>query len=65
MTDIEERLLKNQIEIMWTLSYLLGRAAPELLGRGGELDHMRDDLRISSNVSRALVDACRKRDTKS
>lgn len=56
MTDIEARILQNQIEIMWTLSYLLGRAAPELAGRGGELDRMRGDLAAAAKDTRALRD---------
>lgn len=62
MTAIEECLLQNQVEIMWALSYLLGKAAPELAGRGGELDRMRDDLAASAKNSNRLLDTCRKRD---
>lgn len=54
MTDIEERLLKNQTEIMWTLSYLLEQASPTLVGRGGALDRMRDDLAAACRATKAL-----------
>jgi hypothetical protein len=40
----EVRILQNQVEIMWTLSYLLKCAAPDLVGKGGELDRMCQDL---------------------
>jgi len=55
MTDVETRILKNQIEIMWALNYLLSKAAPDLVGRGGELDRMCDDLADASRVSRELL----------
>lgn len=57
MTDTEARTLENQVEIMWTLSYLLSKAAPDLVGRNGELDRMRDDLAQASKKSRAMIDA--------
>lgn len=44
MTEIEKRILQNQTEIMWALSYLLERASPSLVGKGGLLDQMRVDL---------------------
>lgn len=56
MTDREARILENQIEIMWSLSYLLGKAAPDLLGRGGELDRMRDDLAAASKDTKRLLE---------
>jgi hypothetical protein len=37
-------ILENQIEIMGALSLLLRFAAPDLVGRAGELDRQRDDL---------------------
>lgn len=55
MTDIEVRTLQNQIEIMWTLAHLLRCAKPDLIGRGGELDRMRDDLATASKSTRALI----------
>jgi hypothetical protein len=44
MTEAETRTLKNQIEIMWTLHYILRIIKPDLIGHGGELDRIRDDL---------------------
>lgn len=44
MVEVEIRILSNQIEIMWALSYLLAEAEPDLVGRGGALDRMRNDL---------------------
>lgn len=44
MTKEEKLILKNQIEVMWVLNLLLGKLLPDLVGRGGELDRMRDDL---------------------
>lgn len=57
MTDAETRILENQVEIMWTLNYLLSKVAFDLVGRGGELDRMRDDLVQASKKSRAMIDA--------
>lgn len=57
MTEPEARILENQVEIMWTLSYLLSKAAPDLVGRNGELDQMRKDLTLASKKSRAMIDA--------
>lgn len=57
MTDAETRILKNQVEIMWALSYLLSKSAPDLVGRNGEMDRMREDLAHASKKSRAMVDA--------
>ena len=57
MTEVESRILKNQIEIMWTLNIALGKLLPELVGRGGELDRMRDDLADASKETRKLVEA--------
>lgn len=56
MTDIEVRILRNQIEIMWTLHYLLECAKPDMVGRAGHLDRMRDDLRIASNDTKKFCD---------
>lgn len=45
MTDEHAQcILRNQIEIMGTLSILLRHVKPELVGRAGELDRQRDDL---------------------
>lgn len=59
MTEIEARSLQNQVEIMWTLSYLLKCARPDLVGRAGELDRMCDDLAAASKVTKALLEASR------
>jgi hypothetical protein len=56
MTDFEIRVLKNQTEIMRVLNLLLGKLLPDLVGRGGELDRMRDDLTDASKATRALLD---------
>lgn len=37
-------ILQNQIEIMGALTLLLRYAAPNLIGKAGELDRQRDDL---------------------
>jgi len=44
MNDESECILQNQIEIMGALLLLLRHAAPNLVGKGGELDRQRDDL---------------------
>ena len=59
MTDAETRILKNQIEIMWTLSYILGRVAADLVGCGGELDRMCDELADASKKTAKLLGAGR------
>jgi len=53
--DVETRILKNQIEIMWTLHYLLKCAAPNLVGKNGELDRMRDDLINANRETKKLI----------
>lgn len=55
MTAVEERILKNQFEIMWTLHYLLKCSAPDLVGRGGQLDRMLDDLVVASKDTQATI----------
>lgn len=55
MNDVETRILKNQIEIMWTLHYLLKCAAPNLVGKNGELDRMRDDLINANRETKKLI----------
>lgn len=52
----ESRILQNQVEIMWTLSYLLICAAPDLDGRGGELDRMRQDLAGAAKDTTRLLE---------
>lgn len=56
MTDTETRILENQVEIMWTLSYLLSKVVPNLVGRNGELDQMRSDLAHSCKKTRSMID---------
>jgi hypothetical protein len=56
MTEAEARILRNQTEIMWTLSYLLKCAKPDLAGKAGELDRMRDDLASASKDTKTFVD---------
>lgn len=51
-----DRILKNQVEIIWTLHYLLGCAKPDLIGKIGELDRMRDDLVCATKESRKLLE---------
>jgi len=55
MTEAEIRILRNQIEIMWVLNLLLGKLLPDLVGRGGELDSMRDDLASASKNTKMFV----------
>jgi hypothetical protein len=55
MTEAETRILKNQIEIMWALNRLLGKLLPDLVGRGGELDRMRDDLATASKETKSVL----------
>jgi hypothetical protein len=57
VTSIEDRALRNQIEIMWALYKLLSMAAPDLVGRGGEIDRMRDDLVQASKATTALLES--------
>ena len=56
MTEIEMRTLKNQIEIMWTLHYLLSKVAPDLVGLSGELDSYREDLCNASKETKVLIE---------
>jgi len=55
MTETEARILRNQIEIIWTLHYLLECAKPDLVGKAGQLDRMRDDLRAASKDTKAFL----------
>lgn len=55
MTEIEARILKNQFEIIWALNYLLKGANRDLVGRGGELDRLCDDLRHAANDTLGLI----------
>ena len=57
MNEAEARILKNQIEIMWTLHYVLEKLVPELVGRAGAVDRMRDDLAYASKETKKLVEA--------
>lgn len=57
MTEVERRILQNQVEIMWTLNCALGKLLPDLVGRGGELDMMRSDLAHASRTTRIMVEA--------
>jgi len=54
--DAEKRILHNQIEIMCTLNLILKKLCPDLAGRGGELDRMRDDLAIAAKNTKALLE---------
>lgn len=56
MTNIEKRILTNQIEILWTLKYLLECAKPDLIGKAGQLDRMCDDLRYAAKDTKGLLD---------
>lgn len=56
MTEVEKRILKNQTEILWAINIALGKMLPDLVGRGGELDRIRDDLRIAAKDTTALVE---------
>lgn len=55
MTEIEKCILANQTEILWTLRRLLERADPDLVGRGGEVDRMRDDLIAAAKRTQAML----------
>jgi hypothetical protein len=55
MAPAETRILQNQIEIMWTLSYLLKCVKPDLVGKAGELDRMRDDLAAACKHTKAIM----------
>lgn len=56
MNIIEERILKNQMGIMWTLSHLLKLASPTLVGRNGALDQMCDDLATASKETKTVME---------
>lgn len=55
MTDTERRILQNQIEIMWVLKRVLEKLAPDLVGRAGEIDRMRDDIAAAAKDTQALL----------
>lgn len=57
MSEAEKRILKNQIEIMWTLHYILKSVKPDLVGRAGELDRFLDDLLCASKDTTKLLEA--------
>lgn len=56
MTEIEKRILQNQIEMMWVIHLSLGKLLPDLVGRGGELDRFRDDLAYACKKTKKLID---------
>jgi hypothetical protein len=56
MTEAEIRILRNQVEIMWVLSLLLGKLCPDLVGRNGELDGMRADLAHACKTTNAFIE---------
>lgn len=56
MDDARARSLRNQMDIMWTLHWLVGKQHPEFVGRGGEVDAIRDDLATSAKATKALLD---------
>lgn len=56
MTEAEKRILQNQIDIMWFLHRFMGKHEPELVGRCGELDAMRDDLAAACKDSKKLLE---------
>lgn len=52
----EKRILENQLEIMWTLHLLIGKTCPDLVGKAGEVDRMRDDLRTAAQDTKAALE---------
>lgn len=54
--SIQARILENQVEIIWTLRFLLECAKPELVGRAGALDRMRDDLLVAAKATRSMLE---------
>ena len=56
MNEIEKRILNNQIEIMTALSYIITKAYPDLVGRGGELDRYKEDLFAAYKATRKLLE---------
>lgn len=56
MSDAERRILQNQVEIMYALHDVLARLSPDLVGRAGALDRMRDDLRMAAKDTRAILE---------
>lgn len=55
MDDRTKQILKNQAEIMHALRYLLQCAKPNLVGKGGELDRMCDDLMVAARETVKLL----------
>jgi hypothetical protein len=55
-TEEAKRILENQVEIIWTLHYLLECAKPELVGRAGALDRMRGDLVHAAKTTKNLLE---------
>ena len=56
MSEKEDRILQNQIEIIWALYYMIGMAHGDLVGRSGALDGMRSDLVYAAKDSRNLLE---------
>jgi hypothetical protein len=50
-----DQILKNQIEIMWVLHLALGKLLPDLVGRGGELDMLRNDLTAACKETKKIL----------
>lgn len=57
MSEVEKRILQNQIDIMWILHRFMGKHEPDLVGRGGGLDAMRADLAAACKDSRKLLES--------
>lgn len=56
MSAAEKRILENQFEIMWALNFLVRKVCPDLVGKAGEVDRVRDDLAGAAKETKALLE---------
>ena len=56
MDAAQKRILENQFEIMWAINFLIGKACPDLVGKNGQVDRMRDDLALAAKDTKTLLE---------
>lgn len=55
MTDVERRILTNQLEILWVLHLMLQKQSPNLVGGGGQVDNFLGDLVTATKETEKLL----------
>ena len=56
MDAAQKHILKNQSEIMWALNFLISKVCPDLVGKNGEVDRMRDDLAVAAKETVTILE---------